>query len=59
MGVLRVFALLIVRNRMKLFYAEKIFMSDTNFVVGRAFTQAVQYPLMLINVFKIIINSGS
>lgn len=59
MGVLRVFAQQIVRNRMKLFYAEKIFMSDTNFVVGRAFTQAVQYPLMLINVFKIIINSGS
>lgn len=59
MGVLRVFAQLIVRNRMKLFYAEKIFMSDTNFVVERAFTQAVQYPLMLINVFKIIINSGS
>lgn len=34
-------------------------MSDTNFVVERAFTQAVQYPLMLINVFKIIINGGS
>lgn len=59
MGVLRVFAQLIVRNRMKLFYAEKIFMSDTNFVVGRAFTQAVQYPLTLINVFKIIINGDS
>ena len=59
MGVLRVFAQLIVRNRMKLFYAEKIFMSDTNFVVGRAFTQAVQYPLMLITVFKIILNGGS
>ncbi|MGC6229502.1 hypothetical protein VU677_01880 [Hafnia paralvei] len=50
---------LIARNRMKLFYAEKIFMSDTNFVVGSAFTQAVQYPIMLINVFKIIINGGS
>lgn len=59
MGVLKVFVQLIARNRMKLFYAENIFMSDTNFVVGSAFTQAFQYPLMLINVFKIIINGGS
>ena len=59
MSALQFFARLITCNLTKLFYAEKIFMSYTNFVVGRAFTQAVQYPLMLINVFKIIINGGS
>lgn len=59
MSALLIFAQLITCNLMKLFYAAKIFMSGGNFVAGSAFAPAVQYPPMLINAFKIIINDGS